>query len=119
MNKTNLLDVFIAWHSKRPEIESDGLSHARRETSFAVFRDARTQRAWEAFRAGFEAGSVDTLKALAESDDSQPVVAACCEQCGSTDGVKFVEDPFAAEIRGDFTKHFLCPDCIQLSADEI
>ena len=64
-------------------------------------------------------GSMDTLKALAESDDSQPVVEAGCEQCGSTDGAKFVEDPFAAEIRGDFTKHFLCSDCIQLSADEI
>lgn len=119
MNKTNLLDVFIEWHSKRSEIEFDGLSHERSVNTFAVFCDASTQRAWEAYRAGFDASSTDTLKTPAESDDSQPVTTARCEQCGSTDGVKFVEDPFAAEIRGDFTKHFLCPDCIQLSADEI
>lgn len=119
MNKTNLLDVFIEWHSKRPEIEFDGLSHERKENAFAIFRDSRTQQAWEAFRAGFYASSMDTLKTPAESDEGQPVVEARCEQCGATDGVKFVEDPFAAEIMGDFTKHFLCPDCIKLRAYEI
>lgn len=42
-----------------------------------------------------------------------------CESCGSFDNVEYTEDPFRSDVNGDYSKHFLCRDCIHNSAMEI
>jgi hypothetical protein len=43
-----------------------------------------------------------------------------CERCGKRkDDVEFREDPYASEINDDHEKHWLCGECVTLSADEI
>ena len=42
-----------------------------------------------------------------------------CEQCGATEEVEFIEDPYQSEIHHDNTMHWLCRSCYKLLAMEI
>jgi hypothetical protein len=46
-----------------------------------------------------------------------------CASCGSVytvgDGISWQVDPFAADVHGDRTKHWLCDSCADESAMEI
>jgi len=41
-----------------------------------------------------------------------------CERCGNPNA-EYTEDPYAADMYGDYTKHWLCASCIDESAMEI
>lgn len=50
------------------------------------------------------------------ADDAKPP----CEQCGKTgDSVRYIVDPFASDIYGDDTLHWLCEDCEYQNAMDI
>lgn len=42
-----------------------------------------------------------------------------CENCGNWDDVEFMPDPYASEIGGDYTMHWLCQSCAESSAMDI
>lgn len=42
-----------------------------------------------------------------------------CENCGNVDQCVFTENPFAAEVYGDDTKHWLCRGCLKQLADDV
>ena len=42
-----------------------------------------------------------------------------CEYCGSTMDVEYQVDPYAAEICGDYTEHWLCANCCIDAAQDI
>lgn len=41
-----------------------------------------------------------------------------CEECNSNDA-SLTLDPYMAEIENDYTKHYLCQDCLNRIAEEI
>lgn len=42
-----------------------------------------------------------------------------CYQCSTTDDVSLRENPYAAEINHDYTRHWMCGNCAHQSAQDI
>ena len=42
-----------------------------------------------------------------------------CYVCGTLAGLRYTEDPFAAEINDDYTMHWMCEDCYDMICMEI
>lgn len=42
-----------------------------------------------------------------------------CEECGSTEDVKYRTDPYRSELYGDDSKRYICDSCYKISCEEI
>lgn len=66
LSDTELQPIFEDWHKKRPNARKWNLNHASVMTENGLqYRDFRTHRAWQAFKAGFDAyANTETQQAL-------------------------------------------------------
>jgi hypothetical protein len=49
----------------------------------------------------------------------EKVVAECCEDCKTTEGVEHIPCPFNSDVNGDDTLHWLCGDCAHQRAMDV
>lgn len=137
LSDTELQPIFEDWHKKRPNARKWNLNHASVMTENGLqYRDFRTHRAWQAFKAGFKAHAsqdcqqVDEFRRLCEHAEQQLTgiafafyegfdnMEAWCISCGLAPdewtyikdviGVEWLPEPILAAVE-DYMKTLSTP----------
>jgi hypothetical protein len=104
------MNVYI-WVAKHPNCSPE-VCTATSAGKLASERDDQLKNGWKI-------GPVKEVKIVATGLRGVKVKGHACDFCGSRTDVTRDTDPYASDLRGDHTLHWICEECQHTRAQEL